>query len=195
MTTLVVDADATRDRFDFSPIRDTDSWSVMPGFEFKPLALISGRAFVGYRRFTPRSASLPSFSGAVATVDVSYIAREMTRVAVKVDWTLDYSFDVATPYFVSTGGSGSLTQLLGGNWDAVGRIGRAVLDYRTLVAPDGTSTQGRRDRVAQFGAGVGYHLGFDARLGFDGTYARRLSTAPERRYEGFRFGGSFQYGF
>ena len=195
LTTLVVRAEGRRDRFEFSPIRDTDSWSVVPGFEFKPLALISGTAFVGYRRFTPKSASLPAFSGAVASVDLSYVAREMTRVVVKVDRTLDYSFDVTTPYFVSTGESGTVTQLLGGNWDAVCRLGQAVLDYRTLVAADGTATLGRRDRVVDFGSGVGYHLGSSARVGFDAGYARRLSTMAERRYAGFRFGGSFSYGF
>ena len=195
LTTFVVKSDARQDHFEFSPIRNTDSWSLVPGFEFKPLALISGTAFVGYRRFNPTSTSLPGFSGMVAAVDVSYVAREMTRVAVKVDRTLDYSFDVTTPYFVSTGGKGTVTQLLGGNWDAVGRLGQAVLDYRTLVAPDGTATLGRRDRVINIGSGVGYHLGPGARVGLDVTYAKRLSNIAERRYEGVRLGGSFSYGF
>ena len=44
------------DRFPLSPIRDTDSFRVMPGVELRPRALFNGSAWVGYRRFDPKSA-------------------------------------------------------------------------------------------------------------------------------------------
>ena len=39
----------------------------MPGVELKPRALISGSAYVGYRRFTPTTTgTLPTFNGLVS---------------------------------------------------------------------------------------------------------------------------------
>src|SRR5262249_34527866 len=50
-TTLVTTADALQDRFDHDLLRNTDSFSVQSGFEFKPHALISGKVAVGFRHF------------------------------------------------------------------------------------------------------------------------------------------------
>ena len=50
---VVVRYERLEDEFEFSPARDSRSFRVMPGVEFKPRALISGSAYVGYRKFTP----------------------------------------------------------------------------------------------------------------------------------------------
>src|SRR6185503_18603711 len=57
LTSIAVKYDRIEDRFPLAPVRDTDSYRVMPGVEFKPRALISGFAYVGYRRFSPRAAT------------------------------------------------------------------------------------------------------------------------------------------
>jgi hypothetical protein len=53
-------------RFPLSPVRDTDSFRVMPGVEVRPRALLNGSAWVGYRRFEPKAAVLPSQAGLVS---------------------------------------------------------------------------------------------------------------------------------
>ena len=55
--------------------RNADSYRVMPGFEFKPFALISGSAFVGFRHFNALNDAIPDFDGVVATVDARYVIR------------------------------------------------------------------------------------------------------------------------
>jgi hypothetical protein len=196
LTTFVVKSGVERDRFEFSPDRDTHSVSVVPGFEFKPSAIISGSAFVGYKRFHPVSGALPDFRGAVAAVNISYVLRDMTRVTGMVDRGIEYSFEPTDPYYVETGGTLSVTQMLFGNWDAVARAGRQRLDYRGFTTagapPSGTV---RRDRTFLYGAGIGYRLQVDARVGFDVTYSRRVSPVESRGYKGFQFGGSLTYGF
>jgi hypothetical protein len=196
LTTFVVRNTLQQDRFTFLADRDTDSVSVVPGFEFKPSALVSGSAFVGVRSFQPKQATEPGFTGVVAAVSLGYVLRDSTRFDGKIDRNVDYSFEPGQPYFLATGGSLSVTQAVGGNWDAVVRVSRQRLDYRALVMPGALPpVTDRLDRVAAYGAGVGYRLDVDARIGFDVTYARRLSPLDSRRYDGFQFGGSFRYGF
>ena len=82
LTTFVVLFTDEHDRFQFSPLRDSNSTRIAPGLEFKPFALISGKASVGYRQFDALNASVPDYSGLIAAVDVTYTARDATRFAV-----------------------------------------------------------------------------------------------------------------
>ena len=68
LTTLVVRTEVQRDRFDQSPVRNSDSLAVLPGFDLKPSALISGKVSAGFRRFHPRDSSVPDYLGLVARV-------------------------------------------------------------------------------------------------------------------------------
>jgi len=196
LTTFAVKAEFEQDRFEISPIRDSNNATIMGGFYFKPSALISGSAFAGYRQLTAISPLLRDYTGLEAAVDASYLWRERTRVTAKVDRSLEYSVDATAPYYVSTGGTVSVTQSLGGRWDGVGRLGRAGLAYQTLVdAVPIVPAEGRNDTQVTRSAGVGYHLGADMRIGFDVVYTSRLSAAEDRKYEGYRFGGSFTYAY
>ena len=57
LTSLVFETEYRQDRFERTTSRDTDTVLVEGGLEFKPLALISGRARVGFRHFAPREAT------------------------------------------------------------------------------------------------------------------------------------------
>ena len=193
LTTLVVEAAAREDRFRLSPDRNTDSQLLRPGFEFKPLALIAGRAAVGVRRFKPRSGNLPGYTGVVSDVELSYLMRDLTRFTAGVARDVDYSFEEQQPYYVSTGTTFSVVQALGSSWDVVGRFEHTTLDYQSLTgATDGVD---RRDRVTVYGGGAGRRFGTVIRIGIDVDQARRTSSVDARTYEGLRVGGSFTYGF
>lgn len=193
LTTFVVKNTMQHDRFTFSQERDTDSVSVVPGFEFKPSALISGSAFVGYRSFQPRRADQAGFTGLVSAVRLGYVLRDTMRFEGRLDRDVEYSIEAAQSYFLATGGTVSLTQALGRSWDFVLRTGRQHLDYQKVSVSD--LTESRRDRAVTYGTGLGYRLQHDARIGFDVNHVRRLSPLASRRYSGFLFGGSFTYGF
>ena len=75
LTTFLVTAEGFQDRFEFDALRNANSIRVMPGFEMKPSALISGKANVGYRRFDPLAPTVPKYQGFVAAVDVKYVIR------------------------------------------------------------------------------------------------------------------------
>ena len=193
LTTFVVRAATRYDRFETARVRNSDSVSLVPGFTFAPSALFSGTAALGFRRFTTRDALAPDYSGLVADVDLKYVARDMTRFVVAIGRDVEYSFEPAEPFFVSTTRRLEVTQLLGYSWDVVGRASLDSLDYKHL-AGDPTAVS-RRDRLTAYGAGIGRRLGEALRIGVDVDFARRTSELRTRTYDGMRVGGSVTYGY
>ncbi len=191
LTTLVVRTAVQHDRFDFTPLRNSNSVSITPGFEFKPFALISGKAFVGYRRFTALDPSVPDYAGLTAEVNVTYVVREMTKVFVNARRDLEYSFENLQPYYIASGADFMVMQMFGPRWDLLAKTGRSRLNYHNIVT---TAGEERRDLMSNWGLGLGRHLSGGVRVGFDADYLRRVSVIDGRGFHGFRFGGSVTYG-
>lgn len=195
LTTLVIGGEARRDRFGRTPDRNSDTVKVDGGLELRPLALISGRATAGVRRFEPVATTVQPFTGAVADVALVYQLRDMTRLSGLVQRDVDYSFDEAQAYYVSTAWTVSMTQIVGAGFDVVARVGRTGFDYRAALPDAILDGDTRRDVVDAYGLGVGRRLGTEVRVGVDLEYVTRRSNRPGRNYEGMRGGGSFSYGF
>jgi hypothetical protein len=203
LTTLLVEAERIRERFDYVPGRDSNGFRLVPGVEFKPFALISGSARVGYRKLNMIDPKMPDYSGAVAAVNLGYTLLGATRVAVTVNRDIEYSYELLEPYYVLTGTVGTITRRLTSSWDLQGRYGTQRLAYRTAIDPAGGSqgggpiqaTQGRTDTVRFYGGGIGYRTGTDVRIGFDIDYYSRRSDRVLNQYEGIRAGTSVTYGF
>lgn len=192
LTTFALGAETRQDRFRFDTTRNSNSVSVLPGFEFKPLALISGRVFVGFKRFDALDAIVPDYSGPVAAVDATYITGP-TQVVVKVNRDLTYSYETVQPYYALTDRTLVVTQRITPSWDLVGRGAWQSLDYRQLLSIQNLSE--RTDTIRQYGGGVGYRVGQTMRVGFDAVYFRRTSTQIALRgYKGLRYGASVTYG-
>jgi hypothetical protein len=102
LTTIAVRYESLEDRFPYSPARDADSVRLMPGVEFKPRALVSGSAYVGYRRFEPLVAQqLPEFGGLVAQLGLSYTLLGSTTFGVSYRRDLTYSYEEFQPFFIN----------------------------------------------------------------------------------------------
>jgi hypothetical protein len=193
LTSVTVEASTEQDRFELSPLRDSDSRAIAATVAFDPLALIKGRARVGFRDFQPRQPGLARYEGATVAVDLSYVLLNMTKFTVGAMRDIQYSYDVNEPYYLQTGLTGSVTQQIFGPLDAVGRAGLQHLDYRERA---GVADLGARvDQVRTYGGGIGYHVGPDLRIGVNIDYSTRTSPIPRRRYDGLVFGTSITYGF
>lgn len=190
LTTFVMNADALRDRFDSTVARDADSLRVMPGFELKPLALISGTAAVGFRRFNVLDGSTEDFSGVTAAVNARY-SLHSTQFGLKLNRDLSYSFEQETPYYALTDVTVEITERLSRAWDVLARGGRQTLAYRRASSTSGAD---RTDHGVVYGAGIHYRLGDTAQLGVDGNYYRRDAASTVRNYDGLRIGASVTYG-
>ena len=194
LTTLAVRYQSLHDRFVYTPERDTDSFSVMPGVEFKPRALISGEAYVGYKRFTPTSALTPEFSGLVAQVALSYTLHGATTFSATFNRDVQYSFNEATPYFVDTNPGVHVRREIVGNFDVIGAVERHSYDYRqpgvTSAANPATLTQVTNVYDVNFG----YRLRRDLRVGVSAGRSDRLDVAPLPGYTTLRVRMTLSYG-
>jgi hypothetical protein len=183
-----------QDRFEFSPLRDADSTAVSTLVQFDPLGILSGSASFGYTSFEPIAPGLPNFDGPTASVNVSYRLMGTMRITVGGVRDLEYSYDVNRPYYVQTGVTGAFTRSVRGPYDVLVRASIMALAYRDRAGVI-IDVPNRVDHVYSYGAGVGYRLGKDSRLGVNLDEYRRTSPVPLREYDGLRFGTSITYGF
>jgi hypothetical protein len=194
LTSLSLNVGRTQDRFEFVPLRDSNSTTISGTVSFDPHALLKGSASIGYRDFEPVVPTVPGYEGATAQGSLSYTLLGMTRFTVEFKRDVNYSYDVNQPYYLETGLNFSVAQQIFGPYDAVGRFGRSRLAYRDRAGADVAVTD-RVDRIRSYGGGVGYHMGRDIRLGFNVDQQHRDSELTQRQYDGLRYGMSVTYGF
>ena len=181
-----------QDRFEFSPLRDSDSNRVTGTLKFH--ARLAGTASFGYRDFQPLGPAVPAYRGPTANVDMSVRPFGATRFGVQMTRDLEYSYEIAQPYYVLTGTILSVTQGLSGPFDIVGRYGIQELAYQGRLgsSPDRPD---RTDVIHLFGGGIGYRAGRDMRIGINVEQQRRTSDLAHFGYDGLRYGTSVTYGF
>jgi hypothetical protein len=195
LTTIAFRANVQRDTFDVSSARDSQRVRLTPGVMFKPNALISGSAFVGYLRFDTLGAPVPPFSGTFASVDLTYTFRGMTRFTVQSQRDVEYSFDPSRSYYLNTGVTGSVSQALGRSWSLTASAGTQRLDYyETLVDATRPSGSEGNSTVNIYGARITYRLTPSMELGVNADYSARRAQVQIREYESLRAGGFFTYG-
>jgi hypothetical protein len=194
LTSVEFNATRSDDRFEFSPLRNSQSTSVGAAVTFDPFALVKGTAEFGFRKFRPDSPDVPEYSGGTMAVDLTYTILGMTRLAVRGVRDVQYSYDVAQPYYVQTGVEGSVAQQIFGPFDVMFRFVEQRLAYRDRAGIP-VEVANRTDAIHSLGVGVGYHLGRELRLGFNVDKVRRDSEVASRPYEGLKYGSSLTYGF
>jgi hypothetical protein len=193
-TTLTVEMQRDRDRFDLSRDRDSDGFRIVPTLTFSPLALISGRASIGFQQRKFLTGGQPDFSGTIAFADLNYTLLARTRFTAAARRQLEYSYLVGQYQYVTNELTGSITQRLGDAWDVGGSLGRGHLTYRTPTTP-GTPLY-PDETILTRSFDVGYNVG-RARVGFRVEHRQRLSDGGPlfRAYERLRIGSTVTYVF
>ncbi len=188
--------------------RDSKSFRVMPGVEFKPRALISGSAYVGYREFTPKvDGTLPKFSGLVAQLGLSYTLLGSTTFGVTYSRDLTYSYEVLQPFFINNSVGASIRRALGRRFDVLVSADRFEYAYEDLLIPPAAAddplavvpvklpSEQRVDTTWNYSSSVGYRIG-NGRVGFGVAYWKRDSRQKAfRAFDNLRFGTTVTYGF
>ena len=193
LTSITFGVGRSEERFRFATSRNSTSNDYFVGLTFDPAALIKGNATFGYTSYKPESADLPSYKGTTASVGLTYTLLGSTRFSVAMTRAVDFSYDINQPYYVITGGTGSIAQQIFGPFDAVARGGAQHLEYRTRVGATAIAPD-RTDRVRSYGFGMGIHMGQDLRLGFNIDKERRTSVLIDRQFDGLKYGTSLTYG-
>ena len=194
LTSLSLSATRVQDRFQFNPLRDSNSTALLATLTLDPFALVKGNLTVGYRDFEPLSHDVPNFIGTTVSSDLSYAIFETTRFTLHAVRDVQYSYDINQPYYVLSGIDGSVAQQIFGPFDLIARLGAERMAYRDRVGADVQITD-RTDRVRSYGAGIGYHMGKDLRLGLNIDKSIRSSELLARRYDDVKIGTAITYGF
>jgi hypothetical protein len=100
---------------------------------------------------------------------------------------IQYSYDISTPYYLQTGVTGTVTQEVYGPLDVQGRIGAQRLAYIDRIGAV-VAVNNRVDHVQSYGAGAGYHLGRDIRLGVNIDQQKRTSALTNLQYNDLQIG-------
>jgi hypothetical protein len=199
LTTVMLEGEAREDRFDFSQARDADVVTIGPSVEFKPRALISGRAHVAWRNFKTLTDTARDFTGIYADVGLSYVIPVAggTRITAGGRRDVVYSTDLAAPYYVVNGVSFSVTRPIGLRWDVTAGLSADRFNYETFVA-EGEEDPAAGERTLRgrtYTGSLGYRLRRDTRIGFGVWYDTRKSATPGvRDFDGLRVGTTVTYG-
>lgn len=191
LTTVALEIGSEKDRF-FTSIRDADSTRVLTTVTLQPSALISGTATVGYRNFVPSNQEVPPFRGLTALVNLTYRLMGTTRVGAGIQRDVQHSFDARQPYYLQTGTTWSVQQQVYGPFDVLARTSGTNMAYRDRIGAV-VQVSNRVDHVRTYGAGAGFRLGNDKRVGFLLDHVKRTSGLEQRRFSGLRYGVSVTY--
>jgi hypothetical protein len=191
-TTLILEGETQRTRFDFATVKNADGFRLSPGVLFGQRALIGGSARIGYRRLTPLNDNVPAFHGVVAALDLGYTVFGATRLTVETSRDVSYSYEVSQPYYVTTGAGGSVRRQLRGDFDVVLAARKTLQNYKVLSE---VTAAPRRDVILNYSVDFGYRLNRDFRAGFVVAWQRRESPASSSHaYRGMTAGLSLTYG-
>lgn len=192
LTAIVALTELQRDRFPLSPLRDTNDTRVLAGLEFRPTALVSGKAHVGYRQLIARDAAQPDVSGVVASVDLTYTLLDAVRFGARVERDLGHSYSEEARYYAFTAVRFSATRRVTRAWDLTATIGRRWMVYPNVIGPSPDADP--KDLLWRYGGGVEYRLA-NTTVGFTGEYWRRTSDISGYGYDRLRVVSSIAYRF
>jgi Putative beta-barrel porin 2 len=190
LTTFSMSTSFQRDRFEAAPERDSNTLRLLPALQFDPTTLIRGSVAVGYRRFRPLTPDLPDYSGLLVQAGLGYTLLARTKFDLDLTRDVQYSFEDAEPYYLSTGGRLTVTHQLVGPLDLQVFGGHQTMAYRQR----GVAGDSRHDRVESYGGGAGYRLRSSMRLGVTWETNRRQSPVAEHDYVRRRIYASLTYG-
>ena len=194
LTSLGVVSERQLDKFTSATGSDPLSYRVMPEVEFQPLALVRGRAQVGFRSRTYADLRTPDYRGLAARVDLQYTLLGSTSFTVGFQRDLEDSY-LSQADYVLGGGRVSVRHRLSDPWEVGASVSRYRLNYRSPVGTVDPSSLYPAERVVSVGAEVGYRMGRSG-LGFQVDYTKRdVGASILREYERLRLISSVTHDF
>jgi hypothetical protein len=182
LTTFVVTGNYVEERFRNSPLRNSRSYSVTPGFEFSPEAAIRGTFSAGYQLFSPENPEFADHQGFVMEGSLNWSILGRTTFDAGLRRNVNYSYQDTEPMYLQTGARLVVTQRLFGPIGIQGSAERQFLSYRWRHgASPAPGTEPREDTSDVYGGGVLVDLGrgFSVLLGAE--QARRHSVVDPRQ--------------
>jgi hypothetical protein len=195
LTTVYLEVQQERDRFDRALGRDADSLTISPVVQFAPRALITGRASIGYHR-QEFLVGTQKYEGTVFNADLNYTLLSSTQFSVRANRELRYSYQPGQNQYVATEVTPSVIHRFGGSWDAGGSYGRARVHYLQNQAVLNPVTDNSDESYWVWTVDLG-HTMRKIRVAFHMEHREGIPDvpAPFRAVERFFVGSSVTYKF
>jgi Putative beta-barrel porin 2 len=160
LTKFKVTADVERQRYDTSGPRDARSYGLVSGVDFAPSALIRGGATFGYRHLNIKDSTVPDHAGFVMSVDLTYVLRGTTRFSMRADRDTAPSLVDLQPYYIQTGATAGISQLIAGALYVYASASRQHQDYqRSEKSTEGLFQPLSDASQSTLQAGTGWRVG------------------------------------
>jgi hypothetical protein len=178
LTSISFAGEYSEDTFEESHSRDARSYSLAPGVEFSPDAMIRGRFRAGVKKFEPFDKSLASYFGPTFEGSVSWSMFSHTNVTLIGGRNTQYSYRETEPYYIMSGGRLSLSQHLFGPVDFLAATERQHLTYRwhrdSSISTDALDPD---NTLLEFSTGVSVYVGRGFKFSVGAERTTRLSPA------------------
>lgn len=167
---LTVSASLLEDRFQFAPLRNSESQIGTLALQIGAEAALSGNVSVSYRDFKPDDPLVKRNRDVASEIGITYPFLEIGRLNVGYRRGLEYSFDEAEAYYMENTLNLSYTHRLFGQVDVQVRGSKSFFDYEfSEISP------AHRDTNQLAGASVGYNVRNRTRIALNYEDARRRS--------------------
>lgn len=188
---LTVSGGYQEDRFEYVPLRNTESYYSSAALRFAPEGVINGAAQITYRNMKPVDPLVRPFQGLTGLVALSYSFLEVGRLYLGLGRNIEYSFDTAEAYYLENTVSLAYTHRIAGMVDVQVKGLRSVFDY------DASETEPtHRDTLDTAGGSLGYNLKNRTRIALNYEFSRRQSPAfADRNYDRNRVFLSWLFAF
>jgi protein involved in polysaccharide export with SLBB domain len=195
LTSLVVSGTTATHRFSLFPQKDADATEGSVGALFKPGALLSGDAHIGYLRYLGLDPTAPVVRGAIGNAELFFQPKERTRFGLIGERTTGSSYQPFFPYAIIDRLGGSLQQGIFRRFDVRVETYRERYHYARFRTPDEpVSPVGDSETTQRYESELGVRFGA-MRVGFDAMYVQRLSTVlPRRDYNALRLMANISVG-
>lgn len=188
LTAVGASVEIERDRFQFSPIRDGNTLRIAPTLDFAPAAFLFGTARIGYEQFRSPASGAADFNGLFGSVNLGYGLPGGTLLKALFTRDVEFSYDPALAYYVSTNLSLTAAHRIAGRWDAAAFTGRYLLDFRPPQRP----LVGRPvDVVSEIGGAIAYRIRTRTRVGWTIEHAQKTGVEG---FQAFRMVGFMTFG-
>jgi len=194
LTTAALTVRQQTSTFDFAVRRNNTALRVAPALVFRPNALISGTAEVGFMRFSTTDASIRDYRGSIARVDLAYVLRGVTRFSAQVGRDLLPSAVPSETFFLQTGMGANISHRASERWDVHTGVSRQRLTYGTSGSVDATTIR-PSETFQSVTAGVGFRVSRGLRIGGRWEQLKRDSVGLSRAYDNTRVMTSFNFRF
>jgi hypothetical protein len=170
LTSIEFTAQATTDRFVYSPARNGDGVLALAGLNMASPALIQGNVWVGWRTFHSPTDAAADFQGPVGYGTLVFSSPSGAAISLRLSRDREFSYDTSMAYYVSNALNLVGVLPLSDAWRAQAFLATTTLDYR----PAGNVEQGPIQRVNEWGGAIGHTVGQVGVVGVTAEWAKAI---------------------